>query len=66
MKRSKDTTEKLDLHAEWYHRFKLDALRAEGERLRDELRRVGLDPALVLMKAQQGDTPTDSELASQG
>jgi hypothetical protein len=49
----KDMRHGLDVHAEWYHRIRLEALRAEGKRLRDELRRRGLDPALVLLQAQQ-------------
>jgi hypothetical protein len=42
-----------DLHAELYHRTKIDAVRAEGQRLRHELRRHGLDPALILLAEQQ-------------
>ncbi|HTD67087.1 MAG TPA: hypothetical protein VK846_11220 [Candidatus Limnocylindria bacterium] len=59
MKRRNDIRQQLDLHAEWYHRLKLDALRAEGERLRHELRRLGLDPASILMQAQR-DAPSSS------
>lgn len=66
MKRPKDISQKLDLHAEWYYRCKLDALRAEGERLRYELRRLGLDPARVLMQAQQNEASSDSGLPQQG
>jgi len=39
------------LHADFYHRQKIEAARAEGERLRRELRQQGVDPALVLIKA---------------
>jgi hypothetical protein len=35
-----------------YHRTKVEALRAEGERLRHELRRRGVDPASILMEAR--------------
>ena len=45
--------EELDVHAELYHRNKLEELRAEGNRLRHELRRRGADPATILLKAQQ-------------
>lgn len=45
--------EVLDVHAEVYHRHKIDALRAEGERLRHELRRRGIDPTHILMEARQ-------------
>lgn len=46
----------MNLHAEVYHRAKLDALRAEGERLRRELRRRGVDPSAVLSQARQPRT----------
>ena len=46
--------ETLDVHAEVYHRHKIEALRVEGERLRDELRRRGLDPTMILLEAHQG------------
>jgi hypothetical protein len=39
------------LHADFYHRQKIEAARAEGERLRRELRERGLDPGLVLVQA---------------
>jgi hypothetical protein len=53
MKVRKVTNGRRDLHAELYHRSKVEALRAEGERLRHELRRRGIDPAAILMEAQQ-------------
>jgi hypothetical protein len=52
MKARKHINGRRDLHAEVYHRTKLEALRAEGERLRHELRRRGIDPASILMGAQ--------------
>lgn len=54
MKGRKQMYEALDVHAEVYHRHKIEALRAEGERLRDELRRRGLDPTMILLEAHQG------------
>jgi hypothetical protein len=39
------------LHADFYHRQKIEAARAEGERLRRELRERGVDPGLVLVQA---------------
>ena len=45
--------EELDVHAEMYHRTKIDALRAEGERLRAQLRQRGVDPTLILHEAQR-------------
>jgi len=53
MKIRKERHETLDLHAELYHRMKIDALRAEGTRLRHELRQRGVDPAMVLLEARQ-------------
>ena len=53
MKARKDMPDELDVHAELYHRNKLEALRAEGNRLRHELRRRGADPAMILLEAQQ-------------
>jgi uncharacterized protein YjaG (DUF416 family) len=53
MKARKDMHEELDVHAELYHRTRIEALRAEGERLRHELRRRGVDPTLILLEAQQ-------------
>jgi len=47
----------FDLQAEWYHRLKLEALRAEGERLRHELRRRGLDPASILTELRERRGP---------
>ena len=47
----------FDLQAEWYHRLKLEALRAEGERLRHELRRRGLDPTSILSEVRQRRGP---------
>ena len=54
MKGRKQMYETLDVHAEVYHRHKIEALRVEGERLRDELRRRGLDPTMILLEAHQG------------
>jgi hypothetical protein len=42
-----------DLHAEVYHQSKIAKLREEGEYLRRELRQRGIDPAIVLLEAQQ-------------
>jgi hypothetical protein len=53
MKARKDTNEKLDFHAELNHRAKMESLHAEGMRLRRELRRLGADPALILLAAQE-------------
>ena len=53
MKILNDMRRRLDLQAEWHHRTKLEALRAEGERLRHELRRHGLDPTSILVQARQ-------------
>jgi hypothetical protein len=53
MKARKHANGRSDLHAELYHRTKVEALRAEGERLRLELRRRGVDPAAILMEARQ-------------
>ena len=52
--------EVLDVHAEVYHQHKIDALRAEGERLRDELRRRGVDPTLVLSEVRQSRPESES------
>ena len=52
--------EVLDVHAEVYHRHKIDALRAEGERLRDELRRRGVDPTHVLSEVRQSRPESES------
>jgi hypothetical protein len=52
MKARKQFVGPMNLHAELYHRAKLDALRAEGERLRHELRRRGVDPAAILSQAR--------------
>ena len=60
MKARKDTTEELDVHAELYHRNKLEELRAEGNRLRHELRRRGADPAMILMEAQRDQGESQS------
>jgi hypothetical protein len=57
MKARKQLNGRLDLHAELYHRTKVDALREEGERLRRELRRRGVDPAIVLMEARRSRRP---------
>jgi hypothetical protein len=52
MKARRDTLRKATaLHADFYHRQKIAVLRAEGERLRQELRQRGVDPALVLIEA---------------
>jgi hypothetical protein len=52
MKARRDTLRKTTaLHAEFYHRQKIAALKAEGERLREELRLKGVDPATVLVQA---------------
>lgn len=51
MKARKQMYDGLDVHAEVYHRHKIEALRLEGERLRDELRRRGLDPTMILLEA---------------
>jgi len=59
MKARKQKHGRLDLHAELYHRSKIAALRAEGERLRHELRRHGMDPSLVLLKTQQLQRQSD-------
>ena len=53
MKARKEMHGELDLHAELYHRNKIDALRAEGVRLRHELRRRGADPTNILLQAQR-------------
>jgi hypothetical protein len=53
MKARKETYEKPDLHAELYHRNKIEALRREGERLRHELRRFGVDPTSILHAVKQ-------------
>ena len=54
MKARKQMYDTLDVHAEVYHRHKIEALRAEGERLRNELRRRGVDPTIILSQAHQG------------
>ena len=54
MKARKDMHEELDVHAELYHRNRIEALRAEGSWLRHELRRRGADPTMILSEAQQG------------
>lgn len=52
MKARRDTLRKTAaIHADFYHRQKLEAVKAEGERLRRELRQLGIDPALVLIEA---------------
>jgi hypothetical protein len=56
MKARKRLHEELDLHAELYHRTKIEALRAEGMRLRHELRQRGVDPATILLHARQQRT----------
>jgi hypothetical protein len=56
MKAREPMHEVLDVHAEVYHRHKIDALRAEGERLRHELRRRGVDPTHVLSEVHQSRT----------
>jgi hypothetical protein len=53
MKARKDMQTKLDFHAELYHRTKMEALRAEGLRLRHELKMRGADPALILLANQR-------------
>lgn len=53
MKARKRLRNELDLHAELYHRTKIEALRAEGVRLRHALRQRGVDPAAILLQAQQ-------------
>jgi hypothetical protein len=60
MKARKDMHEELDVHAELYHRNKLEELRAEGNRLRHELRRRGADPAMILLEAQQDRNESQS------
>jgi hypothetical protein len=39
------------LYADFYHRSKIEAARAEGERLRQQLREMGVDPGAVLVEA---------------
>lgn len=52
MKARRDTLRKAAaIHADFYHRQKIAAVKAEGERLREELRRLGVDPAMVLIEA---------------
>ena len=52
MKARRDTLRKATaLHAEFYHQQKIAALREEGDRLREELRLNGIDPADVLVEA---------------
>ena len=52
MKARRDTLMKCTaLHADFYHHQKIEAARAEGERLRRELRERGVDPGLVLVEA---------------
>jgi len=52
MRVRRDTLAKATaLHADFYHRQKIAALRAEGEQLRRELRQRGIDPAAVLVQA---------------
>jgi hypothetical protein len=52
MKARRDTLRKATaLHADFYHRKKLELAREEGERLREELRQRGIDPATVLIDA---------------
>jgi len=53
MKARKQMYDTLDVHAEVYHHHKIEALRAEGERLRDELRRRGIDPTMILLEVHQ-------------
>ena len=51
MKARRDTLRKATaLHADFYHQQKIAALRAEGEKLRRELRDRGVDPATVLVQ----------------
>lgn len=38
------------LHADFYHRQQIESLRAEGERLRRELRLRGVNPSEILRK----------------
>ena len=58
MKARKDMHEKPGLHAEWYHRDRIEELRAEGERLRHELRRCGIDPSTILHAVKQSRRDT--------
>ena len=53
MKARKAFPKELDFHAELNHLTKMESLRAEGVRLRRELRRLGADPALILLAAQE-------------
>jgi hypothetical protein len=53
MKARKDMHERPDLPAELYHRDRIEALRAEGDRLRAELRQCGVDPTLIIHAAKQ-------------
>jgi hypothetical protein len=53
MKARKNSGGGTNVHAELYHRTKLEALRAEGERLRRELRQRGVDPSAILTQARQ-------------
>ena len=53
MKVRKQMYETMDVHAEVYHRHKIEALRVEGQRLREELRRRGVDPTMILLEAHQ-------------
>ena len=52
MKARNDNSDQItNVHAEVYHRQKIDAAREEGERLRRELLLRGIDPSSVLMQA---------------
>lgn len=53
MKAGKHSSGGTNVHAELYHRTKLEALREEGERLRRELRQRGVDPTAILTEARQ-------------
>jgi hypothetical protein len=59
MKIRKHIYEGRDVHAEVYHQSKIEALRAEGERLRHELRRRGVDPTMILHEVHQTQRPQE-------
>jgi hypothetical protein len=53
MKARNDNSDQLtNLHAELYHRQKIDAARLERERLRRELLLRGIDPSSILIQAR--------------
>jgi hypothetical protein len=61
MNAREERPEEIDVHAEVYHRHKIEALRAEGERLRNELRQHGVDPTHILLQAQERRTPNGDQ-----